>query len=1389
MAVAPDRLALADLVSMREAATLAGVHRNTIRTWCAAGRLPYVRVNRRGDRRFRRSDVERLAAERSAAAPAAALPGRAVPANAGRSARRIGIAARSGSRADALRRIAADISGRVDLDDLFHDVIDDVFALFGADRAGLWLYTDSPFPLANAAQRGLSEHILEQVTALPRDADTLGMRAIRERRVFVLGPALDGTVPALQRAYREAGVQTICFVPIVFRDEPLGLLVLYHHRPYDWTADETGLVRSFADAMAAALGNARLYDSVRSLAARLDAIQELSFRLNRIQDTSAIGEAIIAEARNLIAFDTIRIYRVDHNAAVCEPIAFQGRFLGTERPSADQLRVPVGVGLTGWVAANNRTVLVGDASRDPRGVVVGVADEPESMLLVPMSYEESVHGVIVMSQIGADRFTRDDERTLSIFAGYAAQALLNAERLEQVQHQQEALANQVAAQRRLLEVSERLLSTLDPAGILELIADSLQSVVAYDSLVIYRVDRGRGVRRAVMARDRFADVIVDRDYPLDTGINGWVFEHGEAQLVNDAHLDPRSVQIEGTPFEPESLLAVPIRVNSEVVGTLNLARLGGPEGHFSEHEFELVKLFTAQASIALQNAETHGAVKSRAEHDALTGLRNHGAFQHDLGSAIASGVPFALLMMDLDGFKAFNDARGHPAGDALLADAAARMRACVRERDAVYRYGGDEFAAILPGAPRSIASEIAGRLKASVTEASAAADGPSVSLTSGVACFPADGRSKDELVGAADAALYFAKPSTRVRPETARDPYLAALDATALGLMDRNDPSALLETILERAGALAGTPHGYVYLADEEAGDLVVRCGTGIFADYLGYRLPFDSGVAGHVYRTGQPLTVDDYDTYERRANDLPGATFGAVVGLPLTSGNQVVGVLGLASGTGERRFDARAAAALSRFAKLASIALDNARLVEAAERGVRYDPVTGLPNRQLLVERAATALAASAASGEIGQPTTPVAMLRLDLHRFELVTEALGHAVADRLLAAVGRRLADAVRADDLVARLGGEAFGVVVRSVTDLAEAVTIGDRLLAELRTPFDLGGREWFLGASLGVAVGQPGSASADDLLREAEIALDRARVDPTARVVAFDPAMRSDTLARIDLENDLRRAIDRRELRLHYQPIVRLGDERVVGLEALVRWQHPVHGLVPPSSFIPLAEESGLIVPLGWWVLETACRRAHSWRTAFPERELSISVNLSARQFAQPDLVDQVRRILERTRVDPRVLELEITESVLMDESEAGTRNLRALRELGVRLSLDDFGTGYSSLSYLRHLPLDTIKIDRVFINRLEDAPANLPIVSAVVSLAHGLGIDVVAEGIETAAQADRLRDLGCDRGQGFLFSAALPASRVTRALVAEREAQLRLPRSRSRNRKMLTKLM
>ena len=279
--------------------------------------------------------------------------------------------------------------------------------------------------------------------------------------------------------------------------------------------------------------------------------------------------------------------------------------------------MPIGTGLTGWVAAHGKTIRIGDTGIDPRSLDLAPDERTESALLVPMTYERTVHGVLVVSKDGGDRFDADDETTLNIFAGYATHALLNATNMERLRRQQVELEHQLEGQRRLLDVNERLLSTLEPAGVLDLIADSLKAIVPYDTMTIYRIDRAAGVRRAVVARDRFADLIMAYEGPLKGGISGWVIEHSEAVLANEAHLDPRSVQVPGTPFEPEAMIVVPLLVNGDAIGTLNIGRMGGREAYFSANEFELTQLFAGQASIALQNAEVLGAVRDRAEHDAL----------------------------------------------------------------------------------------------------------------------------------------------------------------------------------------------------------------------------------------------------------------------------------------------------------------------------------------------------------------------------------------------------------------------------------------------------------------------------------------------------------------------------------------------------------------------------------------------------------------------------------------------------------------------------------------------------------------------------------------------------------------------------------------------------
>jgi diguanylate cyclase (GGDEF)-like protein/PAS domain S-box-containing protein len=1411
----------------------------------------------------------------------------------------------------ALRRIAAEVNTHRDLARVFDDVIDHSLALFDADKAGLWTWEEGEHPFHLAAQRGLGPAFLAGVAGVDRRTPSAGVRAIEERRTIVLRePWTPVLSPALVSLYAGEGLRTICLVPLVFVDEPLGILGLYHQADRAWPDAELDLVEGFADQMAVALQNARLYASVRDFAARLDAIQDLAARLNRLHDPLEIGQAIVAEVRGLFASDTARVYRVDSASGMCEPIAFGGTFLGVSDPSAEVLRVPIGTGLTGWVAAHNAAVRVADARTDPRRLVVGPDEEPESMLVAPMSFDDVVRGVVVVSKKGADRYIEDDLATLRIFAGFAAQALVNAENFGRLHEQQGELEHRLASQRALLDVNETLLGAGDPNAVLERIADGLRSVVRYDNLTIYRIDRERGVRTAVLARDRWAEVILSEEIPTGSGLTGWATEHGEPVLANDAHLDSRAVNIPGTPVEPESLAVVPLREGGEVIGTLNVGRMGEAEAHFSVDEFELIKLFAGQASIALQTAAALHAAAERAEHDALTGLRNHGAFQADLeallnGGADGSPAAFALLMLDLDGFKAFNDGCGHPAGDRLLRRLADALPGQVRAEDQVFRYGGDEFAVLLPGVPRVEARAIADRLAATVDALGAAEDGPHVTVSIGVAACPADGTSKDELVMLADAELYLEKAARRKARATSGGAtagrgaeYLAAIHETTSALMGRHDPNELLETIVARAAALAGTANGYLYLRDQEAGTLRLAVGLGIFRAIDGFEVGPGEGVGGKVWMTGEPLCLEDYDTWSGRAAGLAElGRIGSVIGVPLTAGSEVIGVIGLASGDARRVFDDTDVAGLSRFAQLASVALENARLHAAARaelavrtrteeelrasterlrrladasfealvihRGGRileintafvelfghapdemlgrpvvdlfaksarnalalqlsvdnetpyetvailadgseaaveligrtipypdevparatairdirerraiqerlarqsfYDTLTGLPNRSLFMDRVTHALGWARPDD-----ATPLAVLLLDLDRFKVINESLGHAVGDQLLAAVGRRLAEALRPADTLARLGGDEFAVLVDGLAGDAAAEGLARRLVDALATPFLVEERETYISASIGVALSRAGSQGAADLLRDAEIALYRAKDDANDRVSVFHPRMSASSIDRLDLELDLRRAVERDELRVFYQPLVDLRTGRTVGHEALVRWQHPTRGLLAPLSFIPMAEESGLILAIGDVVLTEACCQARAWQLSDPAlADLVVSVNLSARQFARPDLAARVASVLVDTGLPPATLELEITESLAMSDAEATGVTLRALHELGVRVVLDDFGTGYSSLSYLSRLPLDVIKVDRSFVAGLGESPANLAIIRAVVGLAQGLGISVTAEGIERTDQLDALRELGCDRGQGFLFARPVPAADAGRALRGE----------------------
>lgn len=425
------------------------------------------------------------------------------------------------------------------------------------------------------------------------------------------------------------------------------------------------------------------------------------------------------------------------------------------------------------------------------------------------------------------------------------------------------------------------------------------------------------------------------------------------------------------------------------------------------------------------------------------------------------------------------------------------------------------------------------------------------------------------------------------------------------------------------------------------------------------------------------------------------------------------------------------------------------------------YDSLTGLANRALFVDRLGRSIERAKRVSWY-----QFAVLFLDLDRFKLINDSLGHAVGDELLVACARRLEMCLRSMDTVARLGGDEFAILLEDSGGAEDAEAVADRIQGELALPFDLDGHRVFNSASIGIVLSDTGYERADDVLRDADTAMYRAKVHGKARYELFNPTMRERAVARLDLETDLRSAINLQELRLHYQPIVSLGSNRIIGFEALVRWEHPTHGLIPPANFIPVAEETGLILPIGKWVLKEACGQMREWQDRHPtDPPLTISVNLSAKQFTQPDLSEQIKETLEATGLAAKSLKLEITESVLIEEGEVGRRMLKQLRALGIQVEIDDFGTGYSSLSYLQQLPLDTLKIDRSFISHMGANGKGSEIVRTIMLLAQEMGMRVIAEGVETGEQLTNLKALGCEFAQGYLFSRPVEQS-AAEALIA-----------------------
>jgi diguanylate cyclase (GGDEF)-like protein len=516
---------------------------------------------------------------------------------------------------------------------------------------------------------------------------------------------------------------------------------------------------------------------------------------------------------------------------------------------------------------------------------------------------------------------------------------------------------------------------------------------------------------------------------------------------------------------------------------------------------------------------------------------------------------------------------------------------------------------------------------------------------------------------------------------------------------------------------------------------------------------------SGYALATGLPVVVDDWEKESRFDESSLQAEAGmrSAIAVLIKAKGDPYGVLGAASRTPEN-FNQDDVSFMQAIANVLANAIERRRTEERTQHEALHDPLTGLPNRNLFLDRLQHALRVAR------RRRTSIAVLFLDLDQFKLVNDSLGHAAGDELLAAVAPRIEQALRPGDTVARFGGDEFAVLAEEIGNERGATRVAERIAESLARPFILREREHFVSASIGIAIGR-GDEAPESILRDADSALYRAKERGRGGYEIFDEIMRSRVVEHMQIENDLRRALQREELELYYQPVVKLGTGSIVALEALLRWNHPERGLIGPLGFIPVAEESRLIVPIGRWVIEQACRQAAAWQELHPDdAPVSVAVNLSARQIADPDLLSHIEGSVSANRIDPSSLWLELTETTLLDDTLFVERTLESLKSLGVRLVLDDFGVGFSSLGYLKRLPLSMIKLDRSFVENLAEGSHDAAIVRAVSEMADTIGIGVVAEGVETHEQVRMARTLGCGFAQGFHFSEPVPVAHAQRLL-------------------------
>jgi len=965
----------------------------------------------------------------------------------------------------------------------------------------------------------------------------------------------------------------------------------------------------------------------------------------------------------------------------------------------------------------------------------------------------------------------------------------------------------------LMEIGRRISASLDLDEVLQTVVGAAKRLVAADIAQIGLAEEGGGLRIVATTGEQAASY------------RGRVLEPGEGVggrvLASRLPLQVMAYQPDTTMEHSPELDALAAAEGLQSMLAVPILRQAAPDGvlwiisrrprRFDQRELTLLERLASQAAIGIANARVHWEeVAARAEVEALLAMTARLGEQAEPEQVLRTLVEEAgsLLEAERAVYAVLRNGRLIiPAEfrDGLWSTDGREARShgilwSVWESGRPYRT--DDVGADPKSNPERVRETGA---RSQLTVALRAPGGENLGLISvnnkrGSGGFSARDERLLTAISETGAAILVRANETQGRLEAEREAArskrtVEALLTAADQLNSALEPEEVLLRVVSTAVELLAVRFAGIITNEGDHALSRYRWRDGAWRASA-RRLPLDGSVSGWVITHGQALRSEGLAGDNRRrplpdgafllgAGPAPGEATNderfSMMSVPIIArAGNVLGALHLYDRRDGRPFLDEDQQLAEGIAHHASVALERAALVKELRDRERHlhqqavtDPLTGLPNRRLFLERLQGTLDKVRVKG------TGVAVVFVDLDGFKIVNDSLGHAAGDALLRMVARRLARGKRTTDTVARFGGDEFAILLRGVPDGATAVAIAEHTIGELERPFSQRRREQFLvSASAGVSFRSPESVlgDAEDLLREADIALYQAKGRTKGSVALFEPAMGAEASERLVLQTELQGAVERGEFRLHYQPIIRLDTGATVAMEALIRWQHPRRGLLQPEAFLSLAEETALILPIGQWVLGEACRQGVAWRTATASGESPrICVNLSARQFEQPDLLDRVAGALAETGLDPKELELEITETAAIRNLPAAISALGSLRASGVRVAVDDFGTGYSSLSYLKQLPVDTLKLDRSLLDGLGERGPSAAIVQAATTMAHALGIDVTAEGIESEDQLAVIASLGCDLAQGYLISVPLPAedvSLVDRAAVGHRQPRV-----------------